>query len=952
MHGDLPALAAPLARLARLSAVARAPAAYPLRAPYFCAGCPHNTSTRVPEGSRALAGIGCHYLALHMPRHTKTFTHMGGEGAAWMGVAPFVRGRHAFQNIGDGTYFHSGLLAIRAAAASGVDITYKILFNDAVAMTGGQALDGQLTVPQVTQQVAAEGAKRIVVVTDEPEKYSPRTAFAPGVTVRHRDELDAVQRELRDVPGLTVLVYDQTCAAEKRRRRKRGKYPDPPERVFINDAVCEGCGDCSEQSNCVAVRPLETELGRKRTIDQSSCNKDFSCLKGFCPSFVTVRGVTPRKAAGAAPAVALPEPAVPALAAPYAILVTGIGGTGVITIGALLGMAAHLEGRGCSVLDFTGLAQKNGAVASHVRLAPHPGDLHAVRVGAGAADLVLGCDMVVAASPSSLATVDRGRTRAVINGTLTPTAQFVLDRDMDLSEAPMQRALRAAAAPEAVDFVPATALATALMGDAIATNLFMLGYAFQKGLVPLSRAAIERAIELNGTAVESGKAAFAWGRLAAHDRAHVERAAGLSPPEAPPARTPAEWIEHFAAALVAYQDARYADRFRQRIARIAAADDRLPGRSGLTEAAARSLHKLMAYKDEYEVARLYTDGAFAAQLARTFDGTPQLAFHLAPPLFARRDPVTGELRKRKYGAWMLRAMGVLARMKGLRGTRLDPFGRTAERRAERQAIADFERTLDRLAADARRVQLRARGGDRAAARDGPRLRPRQGPQPGRIREEARGAARAVQARRSRSPGGRLSRALPPHAGQHVRLEEALDHQHERDRRHQQQQRGDRRDLVVAAHARVEHEQRQRRHVGHADEVRAGELVERLQEHEDRARDEPRRGERQRDGAEARPRRRAEVARRLLQRRVDRRERRRRDPHGEHQPVRRVHEHDAQHGAVQADLVEHARDVHVDGQVRHRLRQQEREQDEAAPAQLEARQRIAGRNRRRPGSGRP
>jgi indolepyruvate ferredoxin oxidoreductase len=699
VHGDLPELAAPLARLARLSAVARVPAAYPLRAPYFCAGCPHNTSTRVPEGSRALAGIGCHYLALHMPRRTKTFTHMGGEGAAWMGVAPFVRGKHAFQNIGDGTYFHSGLLAIRAAAASGVDITYKILFNDAVAMTGGQALDGQLTVPQVTRQVAAEGAKRIVVVTDEPEKYTPRTAFAPGVTVRHRDELDAVQRELRDVPGLTVLVYDQTCAAEKRRRRKRGKYPDPPERAFINDAVCEGCGDCSEQSNCVAVRPLETEFGRKRTIDQSSCNKDFSCLKGFCPSFVTIRGVTPRKAAVAAPAVDLPEPLVPVLAAPYAILVTGIGGTGVITIGALLGMAAHLEGRGCSVLDFTGLAQKNGAVASHVRLAPDPGDLHAVRVGAGAADLLLGCDMVAAASPSSLATIDRGRTRAVINGTLTPTAQFVLDRDMDLSEAPMQRALCAAAGSEAVDTVPATSLATALMGDAIATNLFMLGYAFQRGLVPLSRAAIERAIELNGTAVESGKAAFAWGRLAAHDRAHVERAAGLSPPTPVPARTPADWIEHLAKSLVAYQNAGYADRFRQRIARIAVADDRLPGRSGLTEAAARSLHRLMAYKDEYEVARLYTDGAFAAQLARAFDGTPQLAFHLAPPLLARRDPVTGELRKRKYGAWMLRAMGVLARMKGLRGTRLDPFGRTPERRAERQAIADFERTLDRLVAD-------------------------------------------------------------------------------------------------------------------------------------------------------------------------------------------------------------------------------------------------------------
>ncbi|MBK9114081.1 MAG: indolepyruvate ferredoxin oxidoreductase family protein [Betaproteobacteria bacterium] len=699
VHGELPELRAPLARLARLSAVARTPVAWPLRTPFFCAGCPHNTSTRVPEGSRALAGIGCHYLALHMPRQTRTFTHMGGEGAAWTGVAPFVRQKHAFQNIGDGTYFHSGLLAIRAAAAAGTDITYKILFNDAVAMTGGQPLDGHLTVPQITQQVAAEGARRIVVVTDEPWKYPRDAAFAPGVTIRHRDELDAVQRELRDVAGLTVLVYDQTCAAEKRRRRKRGTFPDPPERVFVNDAVCEGCGDCSEQSNCVAVRPLETDLGRKRTIDQSSCNKDYSCVKGFCPSFVTVRGVTLRKAAGGAPAVALPEPAVPSLAAPYAILVTGIGGTGVVTIGALLGMAAHLEGRGCSVLDFTGLAQKNGAVTSHVRLAPDPADLAAVRVGAGGADLVLGCDLVVAASPAPLATIDRGRTRAVINGTPTPTAQFVLDRDMDLAEAPMRRALQAAAGPEAVEFVPATALATALMGDAIATNLFLLGYAFQRGLVPLSRAALERAIELNGTAVDSGKAAFAWGRLAAHDRAHVERAAGSSLSTAPEPRTPAESIEHFAASLAVYQDAAYADRFRERLARVAAADARLPAQSGLAEAAARSLHKLMAYKDEYEVARLYTDGAFAAKLARTFDGTPQLAFHLAPPLLARRDPATAAMRKRRYGAWMQHAMRVLARMKSLRGTPFDPFGRTPERRAERQAIADFERTLDRLAAD-------------------------------------------------------------------------------------------------------------------------------------------------------------------------------------------------------------------------------------------------------------
>jgi indolepyruvate ferredoxin oxidoreductase len=469
--------------------------------------------------------------------------------------------------------------------------------------------------------------------------------------------------------------------------------------VIVNDAVCEGCGDCSEQSNCVAVRPLETELGRKRTIDQSSCNKDFSCLKGFCPSFVTVHGVTLRKAAVAAPAATLPEPAVLALAAPYAILVTGIGGTGVVTIGALLGMAAHLEGRGCSVLDFTGLAQKNGAVASHVRLAPHPDDLAAVRVGAGAADLVLGCDMVVAASPSSLATIDRGRTRAVINATLTPTAQFVLDRDMDLAEEPMQRALRAAAGPEAVDFVPATALATTLMGDTIATNLFLLGYAFQKGLVPLSRVAIERAIELNGAAVESSKAAFAWGRLAADDRPTVEQAAGLTSTNTEAAPPTAEIVERHAAFLADYQDARYAQRYRDVLATVAAADARCEGGGDLTDAAARSLHKLMAYKDEYEVERLHADPAFLAKLARQFEGPLDLRFHLAPPLFARRDPATGQPRKRAYGGWMLPVFRMLAPLKRLRGTPFDAFGYTRERRAEREAVTAFERTLARIVAD-------------------------------------------------------------------------------------------------------------------------------------------------------------------------------------------------------------------------------------------------------------
>src|SRR5437764_316527 len=449
------------------------------RTPFFCSGCPHNTSTRVPEGSRALAGIGCHAMAIYVPsRNTATITHMGGEGANWIGQAPFTSEPHVFQNLGDGTYSHSGLLAIRAAAAAGVNITYKILFNDAVAMTGGQPVEGQLSVPQITRQVEAEGAKRIVVVTDEPHKYPNNAGFAKNVEIRHRDELDAVQRELRDTPGLTVLVYDQTCAAEKRRRRKRGTFPDPARRVFINDAVCEGCGDCSDKSNCVSVKPLETELGRKRQTDQSNCNKDFSCVNGFCPSFVSVHGGMPARAKRTQlklvekdPFESLPMPIMRPLSEAYGILVTGIGGTGVITVGALIGMAAHLEGKGCTVLDFTGLAQKNGAVMSHVRLAPKPEDLHAVRIAAGGANLVLGCDMVVAAAPAALSRIEQGVTKAVINGHVQPVAAFVMNGDMDLGAEEMMKSIRDAAGDEATSFVDGTGLATAILGDSIATNL-------------------------------------------------------------------------------------------------------------------------------------------------------------------------------------------------------------------------------------------------------------------------------------------------------------------------------------------------------------------------------------------------------------------------------------------------------------------------------------------------
>ncbi|HXA70014.1 MAG TPA: indolepyruvate ferredoxin oxidoreductase family protein, partial [Stellaceae bacterium] len=706
LDGESTQLNQRMARLEALQRVGDAPQAKTQRTPFFCSGCPHNTSTKVPEGSRAGAGIGCHAMAIWMPtRHTTTWTHMGGEGANWIGQAPFTNEKHVFQNLGDGTYTHSGLLAIRAAAVAGVNITYKILFNDAVAMTGGQPAEGHMTVPQISQQVAAEGAKRVVVISDEPKKYPMGAGFAPGVQIRHRDDLDAVQRELRDTAGLTVLIYDQTCAAEKRRRRKRGQFPDPPKRVFINDMVCEGCGDCSEQSNCISVKPVETEFGRKRAIDQSNCNKDYSCLKGFCPSFVTVHGGAVRKpariAASAAsdPIAGIPEPTLRPLAEPYGILVTGIGGTGVITVGQLLGMAAHLEGRGCSVLDFTGLAQKNGAVMSHIRLAPSPEDIHAVRIAAGGADLLLGCDMVVAASPEALTRIETGVTRAVVNSYLAPTAAFVLNGDIDFEAAAMYRSLRTATGEHGIEFVDGSGLATALMGDAIASNLFMLGYAWQQGLVPLSREAIERAIELNGVGIEMNKRAFGWGRLAAHDLRRVEAAAKpMMPSEAPPpSETLEEIIRRRVVFLTEYQDAAYAQRFTELVRAVETAErTRARGRRGLAEAVAKSLFKLMAYKDEYEVARLYTDGEFQKKLSAQFEGDYKLQFHLAPPLWAPRDAATGEMKKRAYGAWVLQAFKLLARLKGLRGTALDPFGYTVERKAERRLVGDYEAVVRAL----------------------------------------------------------------------------------------------------------------------------------------------------------------------------------------------------------------------------------------------------------------
>ncbi len=677
----------------------------PQRVPYFCSGCPHNTSTRVPDGSRALAGIGCHYMAQWMDRNTQTFTQMGAEGVTWVGQAPFTDENHVFVNLGDGTYFHSGLLAIRQAVASGASATYKILFNDAVAMTGGQPVDGKMTVPQITSQLYGEGVVRTVVVTDEPDKYPASLGWAPEVTIHHRDELDRLQRELRKVPGVTAIIYDQTCATEKRRRRKRGRIPDPPRRVFINEAVCEGCGDCSAESNCLSVVPVKTEFGRKRAIDQSACNKDFSCLKGFCPSFVTVQGGllrTPERKtvdiASSFPAT-LEEPDLPTLNAPYSILVTGIGGTGVVTVAQLLGMAAHLEGKGVGVLDIAGLAQKYGAVTSHVRIAARPQDIHAVQIAAGGANLVVGCDLVVTAGANSLAKMQAGVTSAVVNTHESVTGDFTRNRDFALPADDMRSAVVAATGAGQAGFVNATRLALALVGDSIGANLFMVGFAWQQGLIPLSHDALMRAIELNGVAVESNKEAFLWGRRAAVDLPAVEavaRAAG-APPAPDIARTLDDIIERRVEFLTAYQDAAYARRYADLVARVRAAEaERAPGREDLAEAVARNYFKLLAIKDEYEVARLYCNDDFQSALSAAFTGDFRVHVHLAPPLFARRDPYTGQMLKSTYGPWVFRLFRLLAKLKGVRGTVFDIFGYAAERRAERRLATAYEATIAEL----------------------------------------------------------------------------------------------------------------------------------------------------------------------------------------------------------------------------------------------------------------
>ncbi|MEH6689019.1 MAG: indolepyruvate ferredoxin oxidoreductase family protein [Halopseudomonas sabulinigri] len=685
------------------------------RVPHYCSGCPHNISTKVPEGSRALAGIGCHYMAAWIYPQTQTFSQMGGEGVAWIGQAPFTKTKHVFANLGDGTYFHSGTLAIRAAVAANVQITYKILYNDAVAMTGGQPVDGTLTVPQISQQLAAEGVKRIAVVTDEPEKYKAIQGLAPGVPVLHRDKMEELQTQLREYPGVSAIIYDQTCAAEKRRRRKRGKFPDPARRVVINQAVCEGCGDCSSKSNCMSVVTVDTEFGQKRSIDQSSCNKDFSCLSGFCPSFVTIEGGSLRKAKALTDQAVddwnLTTPNTVALDQPYSILVTGVGGTGVVTIGALLGMAAFMENKGTLNLDMAGMAQKGGAVWSHIRIAADQSQLHAPRIAEGETSLLLGCDLVVSANNETLAKLRHGHTHALVNSEESITSEFVRTFAMqaesgDLQAHPdpkfrtqgMSAQIAEAVGNDHAIFVDASKIATALMGDSIATNTFMLGFAYQKGWLPVGAEALIAAIELNGTAVEFNLKAFTWGRRTAVDPLRVQGmidSQGKRPAEAL-SQTTEEVIHKRVAALTEYQDANLAARYRARVQQFQSAESAISGNTGaLADAVARNYYKVLAIKDEYEVARLYTNGDFIKKVQDSFEGDYKLKFHLAPPVLNSAKPGK-EPKKRSYGPWMLTGFKLLARMKFLRNSVLDPFGYTAERKLERQWLESYEQLLDQI----------------------------------------------------------------------------------------------------------------------------------------------------------------------------------------------------------------------------------------------------------------
>jgi len=677
------------------------------RVPWFCSGCPHNTSTRVPEGSRAVAGIGCHYMTVWMDRSTSTFTQMGGEGVTWVGQAPFTKDAHVFANLGDGTYFHSGLLAIRQSIAAGVNITYKLLYNDAVAMTGGQRVgerpEGH-SVLQIMNSLKSEGVAKLVIVTDEPAKYDG-VPLAEGVTVHHRDELDRIQREFRTLKGCTAIIYDQTCATEKRRRRKRGTLATPDKTVVINELVCEGCGDCSVQSNCLSVEPVETEFGRKRRINQNTCNKDYSCVKGFCPSFVTIEGgqlkkPKKEKKGDLSMLPAIPEPVLPVAEQAWGIVVAGVGGTGVITIGSLLGMAAHLEGKGVITQDAAGLAQKGGSTWSHIQIANRPEAIYTTKVDMAKADLVIGCDPIVTATPTTMSVMQPGRTFVALNSHGSPTAAFVTNPDWQAPDDRCASALAQAVGPELLGSFDAEQVAVQLLGDSIYTNPLILGYAWQKGRVPLSHAALIRAIELNGVQADNNKAAFEWGRRCAHDLAAVRalfQTAQVIQFVKKPSLT--EMVAKRVDFLTGYQNAAYAAEYQAFVDKVHAAERGVAG-SGtrLSEAVARYLFKLMAYKDEYEVARLHTDAAFSQRIAGMFEGDYRVVHHLAPPSSAGKDE-HGHLVKKSYGPWMRKAMEVLAKMKGLRGTALDPFGRTQERRTERALIQEYRQCIEGLLAE-------------------------------------------------------------------------------------------------------------------------------------------------------------------------------------------------------------------------------------------------------------
>lgn len=676
------------------------------RIPYYCSGCPHNTSTRVPEGSRAMAGIGCHYMATWIDDKTKTYTQMGGEGTPWIGQAPFLNENHIFANLGDGTYQHSGLLAIRASIAAKVNITYKILYNDAVAMTGGQHVEGDLTVDQISRQVAAEGATKIIVMSDDIEKYkSGAWNFDKNVIIRHRSELMRTQKELRETKGTSILIYDQTCAAEKRRRRKRKLMPDPKKRVFINEMVCEGCGDCGLKSNCVSIMPVETEFGRKRQIDQSSCNKDYTCLNGFCPSFVTIEGgdvkKPEKKKSDTSLFANLPEPNKHDLKkGTWSMVLTGIGGTGVVTIGALLAMAAHLEGKGGATMDQIGLAQKGGAVFTYMRFAQKPEDIFTAKIGTGQADVILGADLVVAASHTALSTMRHKETHCILNADVTTTGDFTKKPDLKIPQEDMIKIISSIVGDDKTYIAPITDMATSLMGNSIATNIFLVGYAYQLGLIPLSVEAIIRAIELNNVAVPMNIEAFNWGRLAAHDVELVKKHAHpVRENKLYDHRKQADTLDQKIAKreqfLTDYQNQAYAKKYLSHIQKTISHDTFINKDDlRLSDVIARNLFKLMAYKDEYEVARLYTQTAFESQIKDQFDGDYKIKFHMAPPLFAPRDKETGELKKIKLGAWIMPLFRAMAPLKIVRGTAFDIFGYSAERKTERALIEEYKNLID------------------------------------------------------------------------------------------------------------------------------------------------------------------------------------------------------------------------------------------------------------------